>query len=402
MIEFEKFRNEILAVVHSGRAATDGLVEDLFSDGHGSDPTDSEKLLASWALVRCSGRMSRVVATGAVTGSRHTVPRAELMAVVAAIPVSTALVIYTDCSYVLAGFKKLRQFCRPGVKNADLWQIIQQAVLKGWTFDLVKVKSHMNPDEATCEEDYFRWTGNGLADVKAGEAEGLATPSRTIDCSDESAASLAELLSFFAECTQKAAESREKPVHTGSVSMSLNGWGRDFTHAHQIVASTLNDSVDEGHPLKLHSFCEVWTGWFNSLRWPDQCETSPHGVTFFELGIAFLVDTGTLFPQKVARKWVQSEGHVSKVSLQTIAMITAKCVEAALLDVQPRPSVDQVSSLRFAGYRGPHSDKIRGLTSRPHLYSYSDVVRIIRQVIHESQGSPLRRVCEFSVLPGGP
>ncbi len=72
--DFEDFREGILDVIRSGRAATDGLVEDLFSDGHGSNPTDGGKCLTSQALVRCSGRQQMVVATGAVTGSRHSVP----------------------------------------------------------------------------------------------------------------------------------------------------------------------------------------------------------------------------------------------------------------------------------------------------------------------------------------
>lgn len=83
----------------------DFLIDDVFGDGSARDPEDPEIWRAAWAVVRRSGRTKVVVSTGYVAGSCQTVPRAELTALVAALPVSRDLVFHSDCNYLGLWFR---------------------------------------------------------------------------------------------------------------------------------------------------------------------------------------------------------------------------------------------------------------------------------------------------------
>ena len=160
---------------------TQGVRQHLFTDGsclHGDIPSLA---LAAWAVV--SATSAQVVACGPVPGLLQTTPRAELLAVVAALRwavfYKAEIMLWIDALNVVQGLGRLRHGdgALPA-ENRDLWETVAELAsqLEPEQFFFAHVPSHL--DQSLTEAPYEDWVAqwNGHVDTLAG----LCNVNRTV------------------------------------------------------------------------------------------------------------------------------------------------------------------------------------------------------------------------------
>ncbi len=154
---------------------TDGV---LYGDGSGQCQDQPLCRSATWSLIRLdavSPFRSHPAAfiRGSLGGWDQTVPRAELMALIAFLRHSAAGALFVgDCRYVIEG---ARNGVSPSLMSShgahpDLWIIINSIIRDhGAPPRLRKVKAHRSQAAAAVggEEELLDWHGNSLADASA-------------------------------------------------------------------------------------------------------------------------------------------------------------------------------------------------------------------------------------------
>ena len=150
------------------------VVDDLhiFTDGTCDNPSSPSTCLAAWAIV--SPNLSGIVASGGVPGVLQTTPRAELFAALQAVVWSQSrngiVHLWSDCAYVVEGFRVLLNTgtFAPDISNQDLWRALQEAVSQSLA-DYVchKVSAHEDPANTSSPLEDWALEWNSKADFAA-------------------------------------------------------------------------------------------------------------------------------------------------------------------------------------------------------------------------------------------
>ncbi len=153
------------------------------------------------------------------------------------------------------------------------------------------------------------------------------------------------------------------------------------------------------HPLACVVFRERWANWFEGLRWADVGADPPAcGCAASELGLSFVIDTGTLLPVFGPSGWQLPEGRTLESTLKAVSQLKIRCLEwmiksQACVELKLGPS----RALGSLGYRGK---LVRGTVYRPALRNLVQVAAVIRRVFRDGHGAPLAR--PFGILVATP
>ncbi len=139
-----------------------------------------------------------------------------------------------------------------------------------------------------------------------------------------------------------------------------------------------------------------------SLTWGDGGEPEPDGVSFSELAMAFMLETGVPIPHQPVSSghWAATESGTSEFTLFRMSQVMFKVFEFLQSNgVLPRHiGIGQCRALWHHGYRGT-AGRSRGLLARPYLPSFAQIAAVFRPVLQAAGTcSPQKR--SFSLTIG--
>ena len=345
----------------------------FFTDGGAINPQIASARVASWAIVQDVApshevrRMSldfafgpephfptfKTVSLGLVPGDQN-VSRAELFAVLIVLrslkkyASSATAEIVTDASYVClvlrAIEKRTWQCIAHKIPNVDIIQEIDQ-LWDADRFRILKVKSHVPFEQATCYEDLWKFVGNHCADLAATSAlESLPPDIKKLTTSltnhvrteERNFSSFLAYLVQFNRCRLQKLHDLKKANGTPSTQFQharaapqpvvgvfdsslmgteactfLKNFGPDnFVHIPKIEAD------DEQYQLCLQgsNLGKALKTWLDSLRWPadsNEMDSSDWGMSWFEMAVSFYLATGFQFPVRIS-------GSGAKVEIRSV------------------------------------------------------------------------------------
>ena len=158
---------------------------DLFTDGSAS-PTDLPNVrLSAWAVIQaCPDGTIVKVASGPTPGPLHNILRTETYAALVALRSAVRVNLFIDNSTVVSHLHRLLTggfdpFIWTSGPDTDLWSALAAEIISRspGLITVTKVKSHLDPVEATNPWDRWLIVGNSKADFWAKQA--LSTHSQT-------------------------------------------------------------------------------------------------------------------------------------------------------------------------------------------------------------------------------
>ena len=300
----------------------------LYTDGSADNPTLHEFQRAAWAVIQfdpnCPHLPFRTVAIQQVRG-HQTISRAELAAVAwilrecHANTITNQIVITTDSQYVINAIRNitdnLDQPIPQILAHVDLLQEIR-ACWRPCQFILRKVKSHQPLQSARNQVELNDIQGNDCADTAAVRARKTDSKENQ-QCFDaiekwnqcqirqtrQVLRYLHDLNLEHVQCKEKAKRA-EADLHNDDPSQN---WGtlHQFRANHQVTTPLILPEPDI-HPhifracLWGQDYAHLVLRFFLSLKWPnpegEYDDVTKSGITWHELAIAFILQTGVQFP----------------------------------------------------------------------------------------------------------
>ena len=259
----------------------------IFTDGSADPPTDPRRRRAAWACVQAihpdqpahSDDDFRCLRSGKVSGGPHTVPRAELMALVEAARYQRHTVVGSDAAYVVNSLSRLTQH-NYGItkKNGDLWRLVRIAWGEGRTITAFKVKGHKKIQDCIDENDKRSKFGNDKADTEAKDMRDdppdlAAARGLTDDM-------LYDVHSFMVDVMRDVVGDGRSSCRKQSCTRDLSSWGAQFSRRACIQVSRIEHKDVARNPLGVGGglFFERFRCWFEGLLWGDGLSEGLMGV----------------------------------------------------------------------------------------------------------------------------
>ena len=300
----------------------------LYTDGSADTPSVTEFQRAAWSVIQynpdCNLVPFRTVLVQHVHG-RQTISRAELAAIawivrecyIAAIP--DQVIITTDSQYAINVIRHVTQTPQivipPHMAHSDLLQDIQAHWIPN-QFIIRKIKSHQMLCHAKNGVEEIDISGNDFADRAAVCARKTDHPDHhnlfaTVEAWNQSQlyqtlCVLRYLHDLNLAHIQRKEQAKVSDDHNQNDAPNQN-WGNIHqARAHHQVIQPLVISPPDIHPhvftacLWGADYAKLVLQFFLSLRWPDPDGThdavTKSGITWHELAIAFILQTGLQFP----------------------------------------------------------------------------------------------------------
>lgn len=152
---------------------------DLFTDGSAIYPTNATLRIATWGVVVWTGNEFWPLSSGGVPGYHQTSLRAEIWAAISAIgfvsKIGRKARLWTDNQTVFRFLVEKLQGKEHNLdtrKDADLWRCLseQLRVSRHLISEIIKIKSHLQPDDQEHPVDSWAVEGNQRADITAAQA----------------------------------------------------------------------------------------------------------------------------------------------------------------------------------------------------------------------------------------
>lgn len=294
----------------------------FFTDGSCSDPKDSDKRRAAFAVVYHPmitplhrARMMEsfrqepivpdsfvVLAVGECRG-QQTINRAELQAVMTVVSSFRRGTIVTDSQYVLdvvANLRRVRyvQFFQ-GCDNFDLISIFWQHLQLGM-YNFVKVASHQLQEPCQNDEEFFHRLGNEAADHAANRARQRFVHHEALQVNSGDSAqqlSLDDILKFrYALQVARARALQGLEVQSAPLRadrsfaaqiQNLKEWHLTDIWQFEYIA---DHDANLQYCLWGTQYAKQLLAWLSTLKWPPEKPASRGcGITWYELAVNFMI-----------------------------------------------------------------------------------------------------------------
>ncbi len=174
--------------------------------------------------------------------------------------------------------------------------LAQQAWERGLRVAVRKVTAHQSIAECEDQGDRRDVVGNDQADIHAKEAVCMCDPVAPEHEEGISCERLARVLEFMADCMRAVLPARSAEENI-QVPACLAQWGNQHGRLVQVdLARTQLEGTH--HPFAEASgfFVHRFAWWIHALRWVPDLMPDQEGITVAELGVRFVLESGSTVP----------------------------------------------------------------------------------------------------------
>ena len=421
---------------------------EFYTDGTCDLPREQNCCRAAWSVVQKVAHDTRdpsldhfVVSQTSHTKGPQTINRSELEAVVWLIEYfhrhfpEAKVSIYTDSSFVKRSIEVLTSGSSiPHISRLahfDLFRRLQVA----WNplfHQVFKVKSHRNIEDATGVDDLYTILGNFAADEAAKIINAQEMPALQAACQDirthskQQTQVLAHLYAYLADLNSLHSKLKQEKEKRAAETHAYNAL-EEVTKYQEVLMkwnieanfwqfdSPLETIIAQACPAGAHTAVRVWS-FMKKLKWhhPDQTRLPQDwGISWYELVIAFQLDTGFALPIWIYHKgeklpkpypFLSEEAQIQKPESRSLwhQANTLRAVVRYLENTLQQPLFPKykksgASSLVRMGY---HKSLVGGISSRPVLPDPAAVIEIVKNYSSQpTQSYPHHVRLELSPIP---
>ena len=255
----------------------------------------------------------------AVTPGLQTINRAEFCAILQIVRSVPGATIFSDSSWAIGTFHAVRDAPHPSEHcmrdNFDLILILCALAdeVDLANYDLFKIKSHLNDDEAEDSLHLYHIQGNRFADelarkgVEPGRSPLHATAHEVSDWYVRQKQLLLDVRPFLVQADILRLDGFSTASDSGNVRKRLTNDQLDTWQPDGFYMSIpdVPDEIASGF-LPGASVLQCMLRWFRLLRWPHVDEKSG-GISLFEMMVNFVGLSGCVIPRVAARGTVRPE-----------------------------------------------------------------------------------------------
>ena len=421
----------------------------LYTDGSCDDTRDPFTARAAWAVVLSNSipnqpgvRTFHVVATGHCPGLQ-TINRSELYAMIIAVETTLtvtlthSILFVTDSQYVISIIYRIHNgtIMRHPHKTSH-WDLVHRLIQiwDGNRFTVQKIKSHLQLDMATSQQELWHIHGNACADEAAGKSRQLDDEEFSTLCQQvrlhrtQQQKNLTLVYHYLLDFACERMHKLETKTHDPQDSQA-SGVSRNTEAAFQTTLRTLKTWMPKvpffptpPEPHRVVFWCSPWgvnltrMVWAFStlLRWPDPSQAhDPRdlGISWTELACSFMLWSNRVLPirLKIHDKLVTTPYTDPRVQILPIKARSLRILadnfrwivkhiqtfaKAKIIPTYKKQGTSSLTRLGFATY---HQG---GISRRPTLPNATDTNAFLENLIlHMPTDPPYHNEIQIPALP---